>query len=41
MVKVIAWFRKTRAFLSFQIFHETNIAREAMAFLDSSLLWIT
>jgi hypothetical protein len=41
MSVVEALFRKTRAFRSFQISHDINIAREAMAFLPCLGLWIS
>jgi hypothetical protein len=40
MFKVTDWFRNTRAFLSFHISQETSMAKEAITFLDSPLLWM-
>jgi hypothetical protein len=41
MFKVIEWFRKTLAFRSSKITHETSMAKEDIAFLASPLLWMT
>jgi hypothetical protein len=39
MFNVIAWFRNTHTFLSFHISQETSMPKEAIAFLESPLLW--
>jgi hypothetical protein len=41
MVTVDELFRNTRAFRSFQISQDINIAREAIAFLPCACLWIS